>query len=449
MPADDMPRFPKPMLWGVATSAYQIEGALHEDGRGPSVWDAFSHTPGNISGGDTAAIACDHYHRYREDVALLKRLGVNSYRFSLAWTRIQPGGTGPINQKGLDFYRRLLDELQGAGIRPLVTLFHWDLPLALQQRGGWSNRETACHFAEFCALVAQALGDRVNDWITLNESFEHTVLGHALGIHAPGERLGLQMFPVWHHLLLAHGKGLQALRARLPAGARVGITHSMALGRPASRSPADRLAVWGLEHLHLRGHTDPVLLGRYPRGLRRLFGIDTSAMKAGDLGLISQPIDFLGVNFYNPQYVRFAGGDVPIAAAPAPAGLPRTDMGWPVAAEGFTELLRYLRRRYAQRLPPLLITENGAAFADEIDATGQVHDPRRIAYLREHLAALHQAVEAGVDVRGYFVWSLLDNFEWAEGFRPRFGLVHVDYATQQRTPKSSFDWYRQFIRAQQ
>jgi beta-glucosidase len=443
----EFPRFPATFQWGVATSAFQIEGATEEDGRGPSIWDAFCRVPDAIAGGEDGRIACDHYHRYRDDVALLQRLGVDAYRFSIAWTRIQPEGRGLANPKGLDFYRRLLDELQGRGIRPLPTLFHWDLPLALQQRGGWSNRDTAARFAEFADLLAVQFGDRIGDWITFNETFEHTVLGHALGVHAPGERCGLGMFPVWHHQLLAHGMAMQALRARLPAGTRIGIAQSMARARPASRRLGDHLAAWLLEHLHLRGHTDPLLLGRYPRGLR-LFGIDTSAIMPGDLQLIAQPLDFLGINFYNAQYVRRATGEVPIEAADPPAGLERTEMGWPVTPDGFTELLLYLRKRYGRRLPPLVITENGAAFADAPTPTGEVADPRRIAYLRTHLQALHRAIEAGVDVRGYFVWSLLDNFEWAEGYRPRFGLVHVDYPSQRRTPKASFEWYRRCIAAQ-
>jgi len=327
-------------------------------------------------------------------------------------------------------------------------LFHWDLPQALQSAGGWFNRDTADRFAEFTRIVAERLGDRVSRWITHNETFEHTVLGHAIGTHAPGQQLGLDIFPVVHHLLLSHGKAVQALRATLPAAAQIGIAQSMARARPASGRIKDRLAAHLLEILHLRMHTDPLLFGRYPLELR-LLGIDRSALRAGDLATIAQPLDFLGINFYNPQYVRSGpkGGAVPIEAAEPPTHLERTEMGWPVDADGFGELLLYLRKRYRTKLPPIFITENGAAFPDTVDAQGRIDDPRRIAYLQAHLHALRQAMEAGVDVRGYFVWSLLDNFEWAEGYRPRFGLVHVDYSTQQRTPKASFDWYRHVIAA--
>lgn len=440
--------FPKDFLWGVSTSAYQIEGALHDDGRGPSIWDTFCSESGRIADGDTAETACDHYHRYPEDVALMATLGVDTYRFSIAWSRIQPSGRGAANPKGMDFYSRLIDELLAKGISPTPTLFHWDLPQALQGAGGWFNRDTADRFAEFTRIVAERLGDRVSRWITHNETFEHTVLGHAIGTHAPGQQLGLDIFPVVHHLLLSHGKAVQALRATLPAAAQIGIAQSMARARPASGRVKDRLAAHLLEILHLRMHTDPLLFGRYPLELR-LLGIDRSALRAGDLATIAQPLDFLGINFYNPQYVRSGpkGGAVPIEAAEPPTHLERTEMGWPVDADGFGELLLYLRKRYRTKLPPIFITENGAAFPDTVDAQGRIDDPRRIAYLQAHLHALRQAMEAGVDVRGYFVWSLLDNFEWAEGYRPRFGLVHVDYLTQQRTPKASFDWYRHVIAA--
>ena len=439
-------RFPRSFLWGVSTSAYQIEGALREDGRGVSVWDTFCGEPGRIANGDTAETACDHYHRYPEDVALLATLGVDAYRFSIAWPRIQPEGRGAANPKGLDFYSRLVDELLMKGISPTPTMFHWDLPQALQDAGGWFNRDTTERFAEFVQIVAERLGDRVSRWITHNETFEHTALGHALGTHAPGQQSGLDIFPVVHHLLLSHGKAVQALRATLPAGAQIGIAQSMARARPASGRIRDQLAAYLLETLHLRMHTDPLLLGRYPAGLR-LLGVDKSALLAGDLATIAQPLDFFGINFYNPQYVRRGpkSGAVPIEEAAPPAHLERTAMGWPVDADGFSELLLHLRKRYRAKLPPIVITENGAAFPDTVDAQGRIDDPRRIAYLQTHLQALRRAMDAGVDVRGYFVWSLLDNFEWAEGYRPRFGLVHVDYSTQQRTPKASFDWYRHLI----
>lgn len=443
-----LPRFPADFSWGVSASAFQIEGALAEDGRGPTIWDSFCARPDAIARGEHASRACEHYHRYREDVALLGELGVDAYRFSFAWSRIQPNGRGEPNAKGLDFYARLIDALLERGIAPTATLYHWDLPLALQDAGGWHNRDTCARFADYAGLMAQHFGDRVPCWITLNETFEHAVLGHALGVHAPGEAHGLAIFDVVHHLLLAHGLAVQALRGALPAGARIGIAQSMQHARPATRRWSDRLAAWLLDTVHGDMHTDPLLLGRYPRGLH-LLRQDRAALRAGDLAQIAQPLDFLGVNFYNPQYVRAVrGGEVPLAEAEPPAGFERTAMGWPVDPSGLLDVLRGLRRRYGAKLPPIVITENGAAFPDVVADDGSIDDPRRIAYLHAHLGVLRQALDEGIDLRGYYVWSLLDNFEWAEGYRPRFGLVHVDYASQRRTPKASWHWYREFIAAQ-
>ena len=442
-------RFPRDFLWGAATSAFQIEGALGEDGRGESVWDRFCRQPGNIAGGEHADVACDHYHRYRDDAALMRQLGIDTYRFSIAWPRIQAEGRGAPNPKGLDFYSRLVDALLEHGIEPTPTLFHWDLPQSLQDAGGWHSRDTTARFADYARIVGGHLGDRVGRWITHNETFEHTAMGHAIGVHAPGEQRGLAIFDVVHHLLLSHGLAVQALRAVLPAGAQNGIAQSMSLPRAASARFKDRFAAWTLKLLQLHASTDALLLGRYPLALR-LLGIDRSAIRPGDLKLIAQPLDFFGVNFYNPQYVRAApaGHAAPLEEADPPARFERTEMGWPVIPEGLTELLRYLKQRYGEKLPPIIITENGCALADRVGDDGTVEDPQRIAYLDNHLRALRQAMDAGVDVRGYFVWSLLDNFEWAEGYRPRFGLVHVDFASQQRTPKASFHWYRQLIAAQ-
>jgi beta-glucosidase len=429
-------RFPPGFLWGVSTSAFQIEGALAEGGRGPSIWDRFCAAPGRIARGETAEIACDHYHRVDEDLALLADLGVGAYRFSIAWPRVQPAGHGPANAAGLDFYERLVDGLLARGIEPLPTLYHWDLPQALQEGGGWMNRATAQRFAEFVQLVVRRLGDRVPRWITHNETFEHAVFGHALGTHAPGLELGLGLFPVVHHLLLSHGLAVQALRAAAPA-AQVGIAQSLAPARPATGAAADVEAAALLDSLHLGLHIEPLLWGRYPE----LPMVDPTVVQAGDLETIAQPLDFLGINFYNANIVRAAPPDapVPIVEAEPPAGVERTDMGWPVLPESFTEALVGLKARFGERLPPILITENGAALPEE----------RQIAYLESHLQALQRAMDAGVDVRGYCVWSLLDNFEWAEGYRPRFGLVHVDWATQRRTPKASYRWYRALIEAQQ
>lgn len=442
-------RFPRGFVWGVSSSAFQIEGALAEDGRGPSVWDTFCRQPGAIAHGDTAEQACQHYARAGEDVALIGQLGAQAYRFSIAWSRIQPDGRGAPNPAGLGFYSRLVDDLLERGIAPTPTLYHWDLPQALQDAGGWHNRDTCARFADYAALLAEQLGDRVPRWITHNETFEHSVLGHALGVHAPGERNGLAIFDVVHHLLLSHGLAVQALRAKVASGVQIGIAQSMQRARPATRGLRDRLAAWMLDTVHDRMHVDPLLLGRYPRALA-LLRQDRSALRAGDLATIAQPLDFLGINFYNPQYVRAAarGAELPLEEAEPPPQFARTAMGWPVDPSGLGEVLFGLRRRYGNKLPPLLITENGAAFPDALDARGQVNDPQRIDYLRRHLAELQRAMAAGIDVRGYFVWSILDNFEWAEGYRPRFGLVHVDYASQRRTPKASFHWYRDLIAAQ-
>ena len=441
--------FPRDFLWGVATSAFQIEGALQADGRGESVWDRFCRQPGNIAGGQNADVACDHYHRYRDDAALMQQLGIGTYRFSIAWPRIQAEGRGTPNRKGLDFYSRRVDALLEHGIEPTPTLFHWDLPQALQDAGGWHNRDTTARFADYARIMGEHLGDRVKRWITHNETFEHTAMGHAIGVHAPGEQRGLAIFDVVHHLLLSHGLAVQALRAVLPAGVQIGIAQSMSLPRAASAKYKDRFAAWTLKLLQLHASTDALLLGRYPLALR-LLGVDRSAIRPGDLATIAQPLDFFGVNFYNPQYVRAApaGGVAPLEEAEPPASFDRTEMGWPVIPEGLTELLCYLKQRYWEKLPPIIITENGCALADRVGEDGTVADPQRITYLERHLHALRQAMQAGVDVRGYFVWSLLDNFEWAEGYRPRFGLVHVDFASQQRTPKASYHWYRDLIAAQ-
>ncbi|HEX7341807.1 MAG TPA: GH1 family beta-glucosidase [Rhodanobacteraceae bacterium] len=442
-------KFPQGFTWGVSSSAFQIEGAVTEDGRGATIWDRFCETPGHIADGGNAEVACDHYHRYREDVGLIAGLGVDAYRFSIAWSRIQPNGKGAPNQVGLDFYSRLVDCLLEHGIEPTPTLFHWDLPQALQDAGGWHARDTTARFAEYVGHVADALGDRVPRWITQNETFEHAVLGHALGVHAPGETHGLAIFDVVHHLLLSHGLAVQVLRAATPATARIGIAQSMQRARPAGHRLRDRLAAWMLDTVHDNMHIDPLLLGRYPRGLLLLHQ-DRSALHDGDLAIISQPIDFLGVNFYNPQYVRAAdkGSDIPIEEAEPPAQFARTAMGWPVDPTGLTEVLHGLRKRYGRKLPPVIITENGAAFDDSVDAQGGIDDPQRIDYLRRHLETLHQAMNDGIDVRGYFVWSITDNFEWAEGYRPRFGLVHIDYASGKRTVKASYRWLRDLMAAQ-
>ncbi|MBT2413209.1 beta-glucosidase [Streptomyces sp. ISL-12] len=422
-----VPRFPAGFLWGVSTSAHQIEGSAGTRER--SVWDAFTDRPGRVSDGSTAAVACDHCRRYREDVALLAGLGVGAYRFSVSWPRVDSPG-------GLDFYDRLTDELCAAGVRPVPTLFHWDLPLGLD----WRERDTAARFAAYAARVADRLGDRVSTWITLNEPAEHTLLGHALGVHAPGERLLFDALPVAHHQLLAHGLAVRALRAAGATG--IGIANSHGPTWPASDDPTDREAAGFYDVLLNRMFADPLLLGRYPDGIGGLMPGDVAA----DLAVIAEPLDFYGVNYYAPTRVgapageRQFGAELPFSVRRI-EGRPVTDSGWPVVPEALTELLTGFRARYGDRLPPVLITENGCAY-DGLD------DQARIAYLDGHLRALHEALAAGVDVRGYFVWSLLDNFEWAEGYTRRFGLVHVDFATQRRTPKASYGWFRDVLRAQ-
>nr|WP_037683120.1 GH1 family beta-glucosidase [Streptomyces cellulosae] len=433
MATNPVPQFPDGFLWGVSTSAHQIEGAADE--REPSVWDAFTAEPGHVKDGSTASVACDHYHRYPEDVALLAGLGVDAYRFSISWPRVNSPG-------GLDFYDRLVDELCAAGVRPVPTLFHWDLPATLD----WLDRDTAARFAEYVSVVARRLGDRVQKWITLNEPAEHTMFGHALGVHAPGKRLMFDALPAAHHQLLGHGLAVRALRA---AGATdIGIANSHGPTWPASPEPADVEAAGFYDLLLNRLFADPVLLGEYPDGLGELMPGDVAA----DLLVIGEPVDWYGVNYYAPTRVGAPQGeDIEFGGLTIPAELPFsvrqiedvpvTDFGWPVVPEGLTELLTAFRDRYGDRLPPVVITENGCSYEG-------VDDQNRIAYLDGHVRAVHDALDAGVDVRGYFVWSLLDNFEWAEGYARRFGLVHVDFASLKRTPKASYDWYRELLRAQ-
>ena len=447
----DLPRgFGPDFRWGVATAAYQIEGAVHEDGRGPSVWDTFCAEPGRVKDGDTGEVACDHYHRWPEDVAVMRDLGIDTYRFSFAWPRIQPTGAGAANPAGLAFYDRLVDALLEAGITPCPTLFHWDTPQALQDTGGWLTRETADRFGEYAAILADAFADRIDQWATINEPMVVTLFGHALGMHAPGLTLMYDALPAAHHQLLGHGRALQALRA---AGvSQVGIASNHAPTWPASDDPADVAAAQGYDELVNWLFADPVILGRYPDSLldalsQRLPG--AAEQIAADLEVIKGPLDWFGLNHYAPAVVG-APGD---AAAEMPFDLravpdvPTTDFGWPVVPEAFGETLRMLKERYGDALPPVYITENGCSYGDGPDRTGRVRDDRRVAFLDGYLRALQRAREDGVDVRGYFQWSLLDNFEWAEGYSQRFGLVHVDYATQRRTPKDSFRWYRDVIAA--
>ncbi|KDN87408.1 GH1 family beta-glucosidase [Kitasatospora cheerisanensis] len=429
---------PPDFRWGVSTAAYQIEGAVDEDGRGRSVWDDFCDRPGAVKGGDTGRVACDHYHRWPEDVELMRGLGLDGYRFSIAWPRVQPTGRGAVNGAGLDFYERLVDGLLEAGITPLPTLFHWDLPQALEDGGGWMQRETAFRFAEYADLVADRLGDRVPAWITLNEPFVHMVFGYALGIHAPGHSLMLDALPTAHHQLLGHGLAAAGLRSR---GLDVLIANNLTPVRPASDSAEDRAAADAYDALHNWLFLDPLLLGRYPDLSAYGVGEDLhGAVREGDLDLITGPgLDGLGVNYYNPTRIAApADPGLPFTQAPI-EGVPLTHFGWPVVPDGLHELLHTLRARYGDALPPITITESGCSTDETLD------DTFRIDYLATHLDALARAVADGIDVRGYYTWSLLDNFEWAEGFGERFGLVHVDFDTQQRTPRASYAWYRDLI----
>ncbi|MET9951215.1 GH1 family beta-glucosidase [Streptomyces sp. NPDC006339] len=444
--------FPDGFRWGSATAAYQIEGAAAEDGRTPSIWDTFSRTPGRVRNGDTGDIATDHYHRVREDIALMKELGLTDYRFSLSWSRVLPGGRRPASQKGLDFYRGLVDELLDAGIRPVATLYHWDLPQEYEEEGGWPERATAERFAEYAAVAAGALGDRVATWTTLNEPWCAAFLGYGAGVHAPGRTDDRAALRAAHHLNLAHGLAVQALRAALPAPAELSLTLNLHALRPYADTPEDRDAVRRIDAVGNRIFLDPVFHGRLPEDLvADTAGItDWSFVHDGDLEAVSTPIDVLGVNYYCPAVVAAGTSETP-SPWPGAAGHvrfpyvpgPRTAMDWPVDADGLYELLVRLR----DELPhvPLLITENGAAYDDYADPEGGVHDPERIAYLHAHLAAAHRALGAGVDLRGYFLWSLLDNFEWAYGYGKRFGIVHVDFPTGRRTPKDSARWYADVI----
>ncbi|SNT35659.1 beta-glucosidase [Actinomadura meyerae] len=425
---------PEGFRWGVATAAYQIEGAVDEDGRGPSTWDTFAHTPGRVRDGHTGDVACDHYHRWPEDVALMSGLGVGAYRFSIAWPRVQPSGSGPVNAKGLDFYDRLVDGLLAAGISPAATLYHWDLPQPLEDAGGWLERDTAYRFAEFSYLAAERLADRVDMWITLNEPVVVTAYGYAFAVYAPGKALLMDALPTAHHQLLAHGLAVTALRSRNARA--VGLTNHYS---PAwAATPADQPAADAFDAFMNRLFTDPVLLGRYPD----LMG-DAPYIRSADLSVIASPIDFLGVNYYQPTRLATPSeGPLPFDMVDI-TEYPTTGMGWPIVPDAFLSLLRTLDARYD--LPPLYITENGCSFPDEVGADGTVDDSSRIEFLDAHIKAMRTAIDEGIDIRGYFAWSLLDNFEWSEGYHPRFGLVHVDYETQKRTPKKSYAWYRDLI----
>ena len=429
--------FPSGFLWGAATAAYQIEGAWNEDGKGESIWDRFSHTPGRIAGAETGDVACDHYHLWQRDIAVMRAMHLNAYRFSISWPRVLPEGRGSVNQKGLDFYDRLTDGLVAAGIAPVVTLYHWDLPQAIQDAGGWLNRRTADWFAEYAALICRTLGDRVKLWITINEPNVIRSCGYIQAEHAPGVKDKATANQVLHHILLAHGKALAAGRSILPHG-RFGIAPNIGQFYAASGDPLDQAVAERKWTEEARWYLDPVLLGCYPVEIWREYEEQGLApiIKPGDLEQMHQPLDFLAINYYfSFLYGHGADGN----PAEIARDIPRTALGWPVFPEGLRDMLLNVTQRYGRQ--PLYITENGAAYDDVVDADGLVHDPLRVEYLRGHIKAIREAVAGGADVRGYFVWTLMDNFEWARGYKPRFGLAYTDYPTQRRIIKESGRFY--------
>jgi beta-glucosidase len=443
--------FPAGFRWGAATASYQIEGAATADGRQPSIWDTFARTPGKVYRGHSGDVACDHYHRYPDDIALMADLGIATYRLSVAWPRIKPDGSGPVNPRGLDFYDRLTDELLRHGIEPMITLYHWDLPQTLEDHGGWTHRDTATYFADLATATINRLGDRVTTWTTLNEPWCSAFLGYGSGAHAPGRTEPKAAFQAVHNLLLAHGLGVQALRA---GGAReVSLTLNLTRVLPGdAASGADQAAADLIDGLQNRIWLDPVLRGQYPADMLALFdrfgALDD--VRDGDLDIISSPIDLLGINYYQPALV---GAQVGAQAHPMypgsegvaflPQDVPTTFMDWPVDASGLQDLLLRLARDYPDT--PLMVTENGSSYDDVLDGD-RVADVQRLDYFDQHLRACHAAIAQGVDLRGYLAWSFLDNFEWAYGYDKRFGLVYVDYATQRRIPKDSARWYSDVIR---
>lgn len=457
-------RFPDGFWFGSATAAYQIEGAAREDGRGPSIWDTYSRTPGATEYGETGDVACDHYHRWREDVEHIRALGLDAYRLSISWPRVQPGGTGPLNEAGVAFYAGLLDALNAAGVKPVVTLYHWDLPQELEDAGGWGDRETARAFADYARLMAQRLGDRVHTWTTLNEPWCSAYLGYGSGVHAPGRTEPETALAAVHHLNLAHGLAARAIREVLGESARVSVTLNFHVVRPRDPAdPGDLDAARRIDALANRAFTGPMIEGAYPDDLLHDTAevSDWSFVRDGDLDLIRQRLDVLGVNYYSTTMVRRAPeGDSrsdnsghresahsPWIAAHEVAFVrepgPYTAMGWNIAPEALTELLVDLRRRYPDL--PTMVTENGAAFDDEVSPDGRIRDVLRVRYLHDHIRAVAGAIAAGADVRGYFAWSLLDNFEWAWGYSRRFGIIRVDYETLERTWKDSARWYARLI----
>jgi len=436
--------FPADFRWGCSTSAYQIEGAVNEDGRGESIWDRFCATPGTIRDGSSGAIACDHYHRWPDDLKLARDLGLNSYRFSIAWPRIFPDGRGmTANAKGLDFYSRLVDCMLDQGLEPWATLYHWDLPQALQDKGGWNNRDTVGAFTGFSEAVSRCLGDRVKHWITHNEPWCTAFLGHWEGVHAPGQSDFKTALQVSHHVLLSHGLSVPVIRANV-ANARIGIALSLHPLKPASDLQDDVDAMNRHDGLRNRWFLDPLYGRGYPADIWALCGENVPIVQDGDLAAISAATDFLGVNYYFPEIVAHAPGVEPVdARVIAPENIERTDFGWEVSPDGLVTLLTRISSDYGPA--KIYITENGSTYEDVINHEGNIEDFERRSYLTRHLAAVKEAVRKGIPVKGYFAWSLLDNFEWAEGYIRRFGLIHIDFKSQQRKLKLSGQWYRSFL----
>ncbi|MBI5952850.1 MAG: beta-glucosidase [Chloroflexi bacterium] len=436
-------QFPKGFVWGAATASYQIEGAWDEDGKGESIWDRFSHTPGCVQDGDTGDIACDHYHRWHDDVKLMKDLGLKAYRFSIAWTRVLPEGRGRVNQMGIDFYSQLVDALLAEKIEPWVTLYHWDLPQVLQDEGGWASRMIVDAFVEYTDVVTRALGDRVKNWITLNEPWVSAFVGYRDGRHAPGHTNLNEAIAGSHHLLLSHGRSVPVIRANC-ANANVGITLNLTPQEPASPSMADRKAATWTDGYINRFFLDPLVGRGYPQDIVNGHGNAMEFIQPGDMEVIAVPVDFVGVNYYTRNIARAENvSEAENEPRTVIRGDEITEMDWEVYPKGLYNILGRLYFDYA--FPAIYITENGAAFPDEVDADGQVDDPARLSYIKRHLEMVSQAIHADVPVKGYFVWSLFDNFEWGFGFSKRFGIVHVDYKTQKRTVKSSGRWYSRII----
>ena len=442
--------FPDGFIWGAATSSQQIEGAVSEDGRGESIWDRFAAVSGKIEDGSNPGIACDHYHRWRDDIKLMKWLGLGAYRFSIAWPRIIPAGTGPINPAGLDFYDALVDGLLEAGIEPFPTLYHWDLPQTLQDKGGWGARDTAEAFVEYAAIVTRRLGDRAKRWVTHNEPWCIATLGHEEGHHAPGHLVPAEALRVAHHLLLSHGWATDAIRREVPA-AEVGIVHNYCPAYPVTESEGDKNAARWFDGFFNRWYLDPIFRGCYPEDAvndrieaGHLAGPDLPFVKPGDMGAIAAPLDFLGLNYYSRNLMQAGPDGKPIAAKAAPPA-ELTDMGWEVYPEGLYDSLLRVHRDYAPA--KIYIAENGAAYDYPVDEEGRIADPKRVTYLHEHLLAAQRAIGEGVPLEGYFHWSLMDNFEWGYGFTKRFGLFGVDFETQERIPKDSAYWYRDVLAA--